>query len=326
MLVIFLFYCSSSSMHWETKLIHSPVVKFKAFCNLDSSKKFRFQPCRQISDHKSFLCSALQNQFPMETNFFFLFLLILLSLFICCATKHCPDCGRTPVPYPLSTRPDCGDSLYKIRCTAGQLWFESVNGSSYLITSVNPATQRLIVRPPGLVKNTCVSSDFGSNGFWLNTALPFTFTNRNTILLFNCSMEVFENSWNCTPNGVCHDFMRQNPVAMVACKAAPTCCWYRSGGFLTAYRIRVRKERCSAYEGFVNLGGSVPSKKWPESGVEIQWAPPREPPCRLATDCRDWANSACSPEHAKASQRRCFCKVPFKWDPVTGLCNAAKSE
>ncbi|KAG6595339.1 Wall-associated receptor kinase-like 15, partial [Cucurbita argyrosperma subsp. sororia] len=258
----------------------------------------------------------------METNLPLLFLLILLSIFLSCSAKRCPDCGRTPVPYPLSTRPDCGDPLYRVRCTAGVLWFESVNGSSYLITSVNPVAQRLIIRPPGLAKNACVSSDFGSHGFWLDTGHPFTITNRNTVLLFNCSMEVLENSWNCSANSVCHDYIKQNPVVMGACKAAPTCCWYTSGGSITEYRIRVRKERCSAYECFVNLGGSVPAKKkWPESGVEIQWAPPREPPCRVAADCRNWENSACLPEPANARQRRCFCKVPFKWDPVNGLCN-----
>ncbi|XP_022966578.1 wall-associated receptor kinase-like 20 [Cucurbita maxima] len=258
----------------------------------------------------------------METNLPLLFLLILLSIFLSCTAKRCPDCGRTPVPYPLSTRPDCGDPLYRVRCTAGVLWFESVNGSSYLITSVNPVAQRLIIRPPGLAKNTCVSSDFGSHGFWLDIGHPFTITNRNTVLLFNCSMEVLENSWNCSANSVCHDYIKQNPVVMGACKAAPTCCWYTSGGSITEYRIRVRKERCSAYECFVNLGGSVPAKKkWPEPGVEIQWAPPREPPCRVAADCRNWENSACLPEPANARQMRCFCKVPFKWDPVNGLCN-----
>lgn len=90
---------------------------------------------------------------------------------------------------------------------------------------------------------------------------------------------------------------------------------------MTASRIRVRKERCSAYECFVNMGSSVPPKKWPEPGVEIQWTPPREPACRVATDCRNWVNSACSPDPANAGQRRCLCKVPFKWDPINGLCS-----
>lgn len=249
------------------------------------------------------------------------FLLIFLSFFLCCPAKRCPDCGHTPVPYPLSTSPDCGDPLYRVRCAAPELWFESVNGSFYLITSVNPVAQRLIVRPPGLAKNTCVSSDFGTSGFWLDTRLPFTISDRNTVLLYNCSVEVLENSWNCAPNSICHDFIRQNPVAMAACKVAPTCCWYTSGGSMTASRIRVRKERCSAYECFVNMGSSVPPKKWPEPGVEIQWTPPREPACRVATDCRNWVNSACSPDPANAGQRRCLCKVPFKWDPINGLCS-----
>lgn len=260
----------------------------------------------------------------MVKNLSLFFLLLLLPVFLrspvrLAGAKRCPDCGRTPVPYPLSTQPDCGDPLYRVRCTVGLLWFESLNGSSYLITSVNPMTQRLIIRPPGLAKNTCVSSDFGSHGFWLDDGHPFTISSRNTVLLFNCSMEVLENSWNCSPNSVCHDFIRQNPVEMAPCKASPTCCWYTTGGSITAYKIRVRKERCSAYQSFVNLNG-VPAKKWPEPGVEIQWALPREPPCRLAMECRNWENSACMPDPANAGQRRCFCKLPFKWNPVNGSC------
>ncbi|KDP24560.1 hypothetical protein JCGZ_25124 [Jatropha curcas] len=45
------------------------------------------------------------------------------------AVRCCGDCGRTLVPYPLSTGPDCGDQNYKIRCTSGTLWFDTLNES-----------------------------------------------------------------------------------------------------------------------------------------------------------------------------------------------------
>ncbi|BFG36245.1 hypothetical protein CerSpe_225190 [Prunus speciosa] len=83
-------------------------------------------------------------------------LLILTMAILCCAgrtaatVKRCPDCGHTWVPYPLSTSPDCGNQQYKVLCNAGVLWLDTLNSSSYLVTSINPLTQRLIIRPAGV--------------------------------------------------------------------------------------------------------------------------------------------------------------------------------
>lgn len=61
-------------------------------------------------------------------------------------------------------------------------------------------------------------------------------------------------------------------MAKSACGSSRFCCYYKTGGSLNAYRIRVRTERCSAYETFVNLDTSLPVSKWPKPGVEIEWA------------------------------------------------------
>lgn len=257
----------------------------------------------------------------MENNYKTpLYLLILICLTgLASAAKRCPDCGRTPVPFPLSTGPDCGDRLYKLRCNGGTLWFDTLNGSSYVVISINQVNQRLIIRPPGLADNkTCMAADFRSHGILLDDSLPFNITSSNTVVGMNCSSEVLQLSLNCTSSSPCHDYIKHNVVANAACGRLPFCCFHKTGGSINAYRIRVRKERCSAYESFVNLDASLPVSKWPESGVEIEWALPEEPLCNSPGDCRDSANSVCLPKDNGNS--RCLCKTGYRWDPINGIC------
>ncbi|KAG7964884.1 hypothetical protein I3843_09G194100 [Carya illinoinensis] len=235
--------------------------------------------------------------------------------------KRCPDCGRTRVPYPLSTGPGCGDQSYKVQCNAGTLRLKALNDLSYVIASVNPLTQLLIIRPPGLAKNTCMAADFWSQGILLDDNLPFNITSSNTVFLMNCSSEMLQLSMNCSSTSVCHNFVRDNAAVAAACtRASSLCCWYKTGGSGSAYKMRVRKERCSAYESFVNLDMSLPVSKWPEPGVEIEWASPKEPLCKMPVDCRDLVNSVCLLDPASAGQRRCLCKAGFRWDPINGVC------
>ncbi|KAK6145400.1 hypothetical protein DH2020_022220 [Rehmannia glutinosa] len=70
----------------------------------------------------------------------------------------CAPCGSTPVPYPLSTAPNCGDPSYRIRCSAGALLFDSSN-NTYPITSISPSIQRLTVAPSSFIPNTCIAAD-----------------------------------------------------------------------------------------------------------------------------------------------------------------------
>lgn len=254
---------------------------------------------------------------------FFLALLLLWRTRWVAAVKPCPACGSTPVPFPLSTAPVCGDRQYKVRCNAGSLWLDTLTGSSYAITSINPLTQRLIIRPPGLAdKRTCMAADFRTQGILLDDNLPFNITGSNTVITMNCSSEVLQLSANCSSSSLCHNYIRENAVARSACGSLPLCCYYKTGGSLNAYRIRVRSERCSAYESFVNLDSSLPVSKWPEPGVEIEWASPQEPTCKLQADCRDLANSMCLPVTNTGSkgERRCLCKVGYRWDAINGMC------
>lgn len=233
------------------------------------------------------------------------------------ALKSCPNCGNIPVPYPLSTGPDCGDQSYKVRCNAGSLWLDALNGSSYMITSISPLNQRLTIRPPGLAKNTCVAADFKSEGIELDSNLPFNISGSNTILMMNCSNIMLTKPYNCSASSICHNYIRDNAVAKAACEKLPICCWLKTGGSVNEYRIRVREERCAAYISFVNLNMDLPVNKWPEPGVEIMWSLPLEPVCKLPGDCKDLLNSVCSP-----AEKRCLCKNGFKWDPVNGICQS----
>ncbi|XVF76674.1 hypothetical protein PTKIN_Ptkin13bG0285800 [Pterospermum kingtungense] len=238
------------------------------------------------------------------------------------ALKLCPNCGRSSVPYPLSTEPDCGDPWYKVQCNAGTLWLDAFNGSSYMISSINQVTQTLIIRPPGFAKNTCMAADFGTQGIQLDSNLPFNITSINTVMIMNCSSVVFQEytALNCSSTSICHDYIRGNPEAKANCGVLPICCWYVTGGTLHTYKIRVRSERCSAYQSFVNLDTNLPVSKWPAPGLEIEWLPPQEPKCNLSVDCTDLSNSMCLPDPVTVGQRRCLCNKGFQWDSIHGIC------
>ncbi|KAH7553736.1 hypothetical protein JRO89_XS12G0049600 [Xanthoceras sorbifolium] len=238
--------------------------------------------------------------------------------------KICPNCGHIAVPYPLSTGPDCGDQLYKVRCNAGLLWLDALNGSSYMITSINPLNQQLIIRPPGFTNNACIAADYGSQGIELNSNLRFNISGSNTVLILNCSNDILTKPYNCSSSSICHSYIRDNAVAQAACGNLPICCWLKTGGSVNEYRIRVREGRCAAYLSFVNLDMNLPVSKWPEPGVEIDWAFPQEPVCNALRDCKDLLNSMCLPDPASLVQKRCLCKAGFQWDPINGICQSLK--
>ncbi|XP_042509801.1 wall-associated receptor kinase-like 20 [Macadamia integrifolia] len=250
-------------------------------------------------------------------------LLFTVALLLCAgcsdAALHCGLCGNTSVPYPLSTGHNCGDQSYKIRCNAGTLWFDTLN-STYPIESINPNTQRFVIRPASFAGNTCVTTDFNSHGIQLNSSLPFNVTSSNTIFFLNCSNALLGSPLNCTSNSLCHTYINATSEA-AACEQAGLCCSFRAGGSTTSYSIRVRKEGCMAYRSFVNLDYSLPVSKWPATGVEIQWVSPPEPVCNSQADCDEGSNSTCKADPSSSSGlKRCFCVAGLSWDPISGSC------
>ncbi|KAL3753760.1 hypothetical protein ACJRO7_001059 [Eucalyptus globulus] len=248
--------------------------------------------------------------------------LVILSCAICIeGTITCPNCGNMTVPYPLSTRSSCGDQSYKVRCSFGTLFFDMLNGSSYIIMSINPQSQRLVIRPSDWVDHACMSADYRSQGIYLDPSLPFNITSSNTLVLMNCSTAVLSLTIDCTPTSICHAYLRDNPLAAASCSNFSLCCSLKTGGSQNEYIIRIRQDRCAAYQSFVNLDISLPVSKWVAfRGLELEWELPQEPLCNSQVDCRNSANSMCSVDPVKAAQKRCFCQSGFRWDPIAGVC------
>ncbi|XP_048319520.2 wall-associated receptor kinase-like 20 [Ziziphus jujuba] len=262
----------------------------------------------------------------MEKKWFLLHILSLtilsLSYFSSSvwAFRPCGNCGRTPVPYPLSTEPDCGDPWYKMRCTAGTLWLDALNGSSYPIMSIDTLTQRIVIRPAGLSgSNTCISEDFESQGIHLDENHPFKITGSNTVFLLNCTDTILNlrAPINCSATRVCHDYIKDNAVA---CKTTSLCCTFRTGGSQNPYFVGVHGGGCTAYQSFVNFDQTAALKKWPSPGLELEWVLPLEPTCKRPMDCTELLNSKCLVNPFSVGQMRCFCNAGSRWDPINGLC------
>ncbi|KAJ8747140.1 hypothetical protein K2173_001697 [Erythroxylum novogranatense] len=247
----------------------------------------------------------------MEKILSALWILIISPVLSSCyitAIRHCGNCGHTTVPYPLSTGIDCGDQLYKIRYTAGNLRFDALNGASYSVTSINPLTQRIIIEPASLISDSCMSIDFHSQGLQLNHSLPFNITSVNTILFLNCKKAALhlKPPMECRESSICHNYIKEKAVA---CMKEPFCCTFKTGGLQ------------NGYESFVNLDvKKVAAKQWPVLGIEIQLALPQEPICKTQQDCKDILYSKCLADRMKLGQNRCFCDAGLKWEPFNGLC------
>lgn len=258
-----------------------------------------------------------------------LLLLLTHTILFASSATVCPNCGTTPVPYPLSTGPACGDPDYKVRCQSGTstLFLDTLN-NTYPIISTQPQNQRFIIRPANFLNNnknnnTCVTSDITSEGVQLNASLPFNVTSSNTILYFNCTSLLLRSPLNCTATSLCHSYINGSSDGSV-CRNSNLCCTFRAGGSTNSYAIRVRDSGCRAYRSFVNLDYSLPVSKWPAPGLEIQYVSPPEPICGDQNDCD--ADSTCGLADRNGSNglRRCFCNSGFHWDPVLGSCAAGK--
>ncbi|TXG49837.1 hypothetical protein EZV62_025712 [Acer yangbiense] len=237
------------------------------------------------------------------------------------AITRCPNCGSTPVPYPLSTSPTCGDQSYKIRCdsTNGTLQFDTLN-NSYPITSINPSIQQLVIKPSPLLPNTCVSSDLVHEGVQTDRTRPFNITSSNTIMFMNCTSFMLGTPLNCSSSSLCHVYINSTRgVAPCGDASSSICCSFKAGGTTTSYMIRVREGGCRAYTSFVNLDSNLAVDRWPDPGLEMKWTLPREPQCVSQADCD--GNSTCGSDPiVGGSVRRCFCMSGLEWDPIQGVC------
>ncbi|KAK4268720.1 hypothetical protein QN277_025333 [Acacia crassicarpa] len=263
-------------------------------------------------------------------------LIFTMVVLLSCAgggmARQCLNCGSNPVPYPLSTGPDCGHSMYNIKCIKGNLWFDALGGSSYMIKSINPVTRRVILRPSGIEPRACVSTDFRSEGIHLNKALPFKITSNNTVFLYNCTDVMLKSKppLDCSPDCLCHSYIKDHAEGGVACKSVGLCCCFRTGKPFPEDMVRVHGGECAEYQSFVNLNVAAAAAplpyKWPEPGIELEWVVPEEPVCTGPIDCKELLNSQCLKDPINAKQMKCLCNVGFKWDPSNGLCQLSQNQ
>lgn len=218
----------------------------------------------------------------MEALALFLLLIVQLTLVPSSSSSYsssrappCPKCGTAEVPYPFSTDDNCGNPLYRIHCSSNingsSLEFESADGIRYRILSIDPISHRLILEPPPIQKDSCLSSDLGSGGLRLDEGSPFNISTHNTVMLFNCSKNILASPLNCSSNSLCRQY-EDTVVVARGCKGS-LCCHYLKDSAMTSHRIRVRVGGCTAYTSVVNIKPNDPIDSW-DYGVELQWVPP----------------------------------------------------
>ncbi|KAH9614176.1 hypothetical protein KSS87_023862 [Heliosperma pusillum] len=254
-----------------------------------------------------------------------LLLIVLLSTIPVSTSRsprQCPPCGPTPVPYPLSTSPTCGDQSYKLHCIDNTTLLFPSSNNSYTVTSTNPTSQRLVINPSPLLPNTCVSQDLPSTGLQLSPSAPFNITGDNTIMFLNCTPILLGSPLNCSSNSLCHVYVNSTQRGGVApCRNAGICCTFKAGGGTTSYSVTLREGACRGYTSFVDLNPGLPVGQWGQPGVMIQWLLPQEPVCKSQADCNvDQGNSTCEADVNSKGISRCFCKDGLHWDGVNGLC------
>lgn len=166
--------------------------------------------------------------------------------------RVCPPCGSTEVPYPLSTADGCGDPEYKVRCAARRrghgatLLFDALNGTSYPITSISPASQRLVVSPaPFVSPGACVSV-----GAAASAACSWTRRGRSTSARPTPSCCSTARSCCCGRRSTAPPTRSATPtraprVDGVGVRAAAAVLHVRGGGSSTSYRIRLGRSRAA---------------------------------------------------------------------------------
>nr|GEX45850.1 wall-associated receptor kinase-like 20 [Tanacetum cinerariifolium] len=291
------------------------LLRRRSFKNLDTPEAIlerKDAKAQRVSSHLRFYWVRVSKPIPQRLR-----MLVLVAFLVvhatCAVAATCPNCGTTPVPYPLSTGPTCGRPLYKILCDKGVLKFNTLN-NTYPITSISAKTQRLVIQPPGIIPNTCIMEDYVFNGIQLNASLPFTITDSNTVMYYNCS-ELISVALDCSSTSPCVTY--QNTVEnYYACIKTPRCCSYTRGSYTNYYFVSTTEDRCRAYTSFVNLDESLSINKYPDPGVELMWALPGEPRCTTQAQCD--STSTC--KDVQDGKRRCICKSKLRWDAVTGQC------
>lgn len=205
----------------------------------------------------------------MKITLPYLALAILSTLPSAFCLNSCPQCGNLSVPYPLSTNPNCGNPNYQLYCNNGVLEFKSVGGIYYKVLSINPTSYRIVISPPSVDPGSCLSSDLMEGGLQIDQTSPFNISNRNTVLLFNCSKSLLLSPLNCSSNSVCKKFEAIDEG--IKCRNK-RCCSFLKDSPSNSRRLRVRVGACTAYTSVVDINENEDPRSW-TFGIELQWIP-----------------------------------------------------
>ena len=87
------------------------------------------------------------------------------------SVRNCEPCGTNVIPYPLSTRPNCGDPMYfSFYCnySTGELSFKALT-HTYRVNVIFPSEQKFVIQVN--FTDNSHARNFGDQ--WLNHSLPF---------------------------------------------------------------------------------------------------------------------------------------------------------
>lgn len=131
---------------------------------------------------------------------------------------------------------------------------------------------------------------------------------------------------NCTSSSLCHRYLENSGYvdkkrALQCASGLDPCCTFLAGGTPSAYKIRLHTSGCRGFRSILHLDPEKPPNQW-EEGLEIQWAPPLEPPCQNPLDCS--GASKCSPTSENSTLFRCLCRKGHYWNYTLSTCSKKK--
>nr|XP_011460144.1 PREDICTED: G-type lectin S-receptor-like serine/threonine-protein kinase At4g03230 isoform X2 [Fragaria vesca subsp. vesca] len=140
--------------------------------------------------------------------------------------RDCQPCGTTTIPYPLSTRSDCGDPMYLsfwCNTSSSEFIFHGSDDTSFRVINISRSTQQFIIKSKN--KDYCDSRNRRPNislPFKVNTWCSSDLTrNFNSAIDSSSSPSVIEMGWEppleptCTTLKDCRDWPNStcNPVS-----------------------------------------------------------------------------------------------------------------
>ncbi|KAL6287460.1 hypothetical protein ACE6H2_011850 [Prunus campanulata] len=147
--------------------------------------------------------------------------------------RDCKPCGTTIIPYPLSTRSNCGDPMYSsFNCSAitGQVSFVGPYGTFFTVISVNQRAKRFVIQ----TKNVDYCDINRGQSQQLNPQFPFSVTRWCYVHLGNFSSQVSSEGTNAIELGW------ELPLEPTCTTSADCRGWLHS----TCSPTRDRKKRC----------------------------------------------------------------------------------